>query len=331
MAEEQKTGVYKLKKNSLEIKITNYGACIMSILAPDREGRMANVVAGFEEPNQYRQKHPYFGTIVGRFANRIAGGSFPLDGKLVRLTLNEKINQLHGGFEGFDKKTWTVLFQDDTTLELGYTSPDGEEGYPGNLVCSVRYTLDPDNRLLIEYRATTDKPTVISLTNHSYFNLSGFESDTVYGHYLQVNADQYSSKNENNTPTGELVAVKDTPLDFSSAKKIGDHINEMEWDRGYDHNFVLKDPGSPAAILTDPSSGRILRVYTDRPGMQVYTANWWDGSIQGSQGKYYQQHGAVALETQAFPDAPNQPAFPSAVLRPGETYHTYTIFEFSAR
>ncbi|RYY61871.1 MAG: galactose mutarotase [Chitinophagaceae bacterium] len=309
--EPQAIRVFTLKRGSLEVTITNYGACIMSIVTPDLQGRRANVVAGFNDPEKYRDTHPYFGTIVGRFANRISGGRFPLDGNDVQLTLNEEVNQLHGGFEGFDKKTWRVLHENDFVLELGYTSADGEEGFPGELETCVRYTLTPANSLLIEYTATTTKPTVVNLTNHSYFNLTGFESDTILDHYLQVNGDHYTVKNATNTSTGEIATTRNTPLDFSSAKKIGSRIGELKTDRGYDHNYVLKNGPLPAARLYDPS-------------------NWWDGSIKGSQGNYYQQHGAVALETQAFPDAPNHPSFPSAVLRPGETYHTYTIFEFSA-
>ncbi|RYY53254.1 MAG: galactose mutarotase [Chitinophagaceae bacterium] len=330
METNQVIGVFILKRAEIEVKISNYGACIMSVAVPDKNGVKANVVAGFDDPADYLSEHPYFGTIVGRVANRLAGASFPLDGRTVQLSLNEKVNQLHGGFEGFDKKYWRVKEHTDTMLELAYTSPDGEEGYPGTLETTVRYTLSPANSLLVEYTATTDKPTIVSLTNHSYFNLSGFESDTIYDHRLKLNADHYTIKNATNTSTGEFGNVKNTALDFHQEKRIGDRIHEMVTDRGYDHNYVLKDGPAPAATLYDPVSGRSLNVYTDQPGVQVYTSNWWDGTIKGSQGKYYQQHGAVALETQGFPDAPNHPSFPSMVLRPGETYHSYTIFEFNA-
>ena len=334
--EEKEVALFHLSNGVMEVEITNYGCTIVSISTPDRKGQKANVVAGFDKLSPYLSEHPYFGCIVGRFANRIAKGRFTLDGKTYQLPLNDGLNPLHGGLQGFNRKLWQVEETIDEPQQCGvkfsYESKNGEEGYPGNLQVSVLYLLTQDNRLVMQYEATTDQSTVISLTNHSYFNLSGFEEKTIHDHYLQVNADEYTIKNENNTPSGELASVKNTPLDFVSPQKIGQHIHLLEKDMGYDHNFVLKNDGqtpSLAATLSDASSGRELKVYTNMPGMQVYTANWWDGTLNGYQGKAYQKHGAVALETQAFPDAPNQPHFPSAVLRPGERYSKQTIFQFS--
>ncbi|MET0638178.1 MAG: aldose epimerase family protein [Chitinophagaceae bacterium] len=330
-AQETQTsaGVFKLKRGSLEVKLTNYGATIMSIITPDLRGVKANVVAGFDNPDEYLTDRAYLGSVIGRFSNRISGGKFHLDGQEIQLSLNEKINQLHGGFEGFNRKVWDIIQHDDHSICFHYLSEDGEEGFPGNLDVRVMYTLTPGNSLKVEYSATTDKPTIISLTNHSYFNLSGFENPTIHEHLLRINADSYTEKNKNNTTTGEILPVKNTALDFSNEKPLGEHINELVTDMGYDHNYVLKNDPSPAARLYDPLSGRSLHVYTDQPGLQVYTANWWDGSETGTQGKAYKKHGAVALETQALPDSPNHPLFPSVVLRPGEIYNTYTIFEFS--
>ncbi len=329
--------LFQLSNSEIDVEITNYGCTIVSLFTPDRKGAKSNIVAGFKDLPSYESEHPYFGCIVGRYANRIAQGRFSLDGKSWQLPLNDGVNHLHGGFCGFNRKLWKIdemIEQEDRCgVTFSYESKDGEEGYPGNLQVSVSYLLTNDNVLIIQYMATTDQPTIISLTNHSYFNLSGFEQETIHDHDLQINADSYTVKNESNTPSGEMASVKDTPFDFSSPQKIGRYIHVLEKDMGYDHNFVLNnDHRTPAlaATLSDTSSGRVVKLFTNMPGMQVYTANWFDGTVRGYQGKAYQKHSAVALETQAFPDAPNQPSFPSAVLRPGEQYSKQTVFEFLA-
>lgn len=321
----------------ISVGITSYGATIMNIHMPDKAGRLANIVAGFATPEEYRGEHPYFGSVVGRFANRISGAQFELDGRIYSLSPNEKVNHLHGGREGFDRKIWTVEEVSKQSATLRYTSKDGEEGYPGNLEVTVRYSLEENNKLLITYSAVTDQPTVVSLTNHSYFNLSGFEEATIYDHTLEIAADRYTVKGIHNTSTGEIGNVAGTPLDFTTRKNLGKDIDQLGDDRGYDHNYILHGhpPGhsslngllSKAATLRHAKSGRVMHVYTDQPGMQVYTSNWWDGTITGAQGKPYIKHGAIALETQAWPDAPNHPSFPPAVLRPGDVYKTSTAFE----
>ena len=332
----EEVSFFQLCNGDVDVAITNYGCTIVSIFTPDSNGTKSNIVAGFQDCSSYALDHPYFGCVVGRFANRIAKGRFTLDGTTWQLPLNDGVNHLHGGYSGFNRKLWkieeTIDEEERCGVKFSYRSADGEEGYPGNLQVSVLYLLTNDNRLTIQYAAVTDQPTIISLTNHSYFNLSGFEQETIHDHFLQVNAEAYTVKNENNTPSGEMASVKDTPFDFTLPQKIGTHLHKLEKDRGYDHNFVLNnDHRTPAlaATLYEPTSGRMLEVFTNMPGMQLYTANWWDGTLTGYQGKPYQQHGAVALETQAFPDAPNQSHFPSAVLRPGEQYSKQTTFRFS--
>lgn len=328
--------LFQLSNGEMDVEITNYGCTIVSILAPDVNGNRINIVAGFRDLSDYLSDQDYIGCVVGRYANRIANGRFSLDGKTWQLPLNDGINHLHGGNCGFNKKLWNIeeMIEEEerSGVKFYYFSKDGEEGYPGNLRVSVSYLLTKDNRLIIKYMADTDQATVVSLTNHSYFNLSGFSQETIHDHYLQINADKYTVKNEHNTPSGEIALVMDTLFDFSTPGKIGTHLYELETDMGYDHNFVLNnDHCTPAiaASLFEPASGRKLKVFTNMPGMQVYTANWWDGSFTGSQGKPYKKHGAVALETQAFPDSPNQPSFPSAVLRPGEQYLRQTDLQFS--
>lgn len=326
-----------LDNGVISVGITNYGATIMHLHMPDKTGRVANIVAGFATAEEYRGNHPYFGSVVGRFANRISGAKFELDGRIYSLSPNEKVNHLHGGWEGFDRKIWSVEDVNKQSVTLCYTSKDGEEGYPGNLAVTVRYSLEKNNKLLIAYSAVTDQPTVVSLTNHSYFNLSGFEDTTIYDHTLQIAAERYTVKGIHNTPNGETGSVAGTPLDFTTRKKLEKDIDQLRDDRGYDHNYILhehppglyspEEPLPKAATLRHEKSGRVMHVYTDQPGMQVYTSNWWDGSITGAQGIPYVKHGAIALETQAWPDAPNHPSFPSAVLRPGDVYKTSTAFE----
>lgn len=322
----------------MDIELSNYGATIVSVHMAGRSGKRDNIVAGFSNLNDYLGDHPYLGCVVGRYANRIAFGNFTLDGIQYTLDVNDGVNHLHGGFSGFNRKVWQTetLFRtdEDAGVELSCFSPDGEGGFPGSLKVKVRYSLGTDNRLHLQYEASAGKPTVLSLTNHSYFNLSGFREPTIVNHLAQIFADYYTMKNENNVPDGTLAPVTDTPLDFRTPKRLGEDILKIEIDRGYDHNFVIrkdKKSPAPAADLYDELSGRGLKVYTDQPGMQLYTANWWNGTLKGSQGKPYEKHGAVALETQAFPDSPNHPHFPSTVLRPGETFFSETIFEFYVR
>jgi len=327
-----------LENASVTVALINLGATITAIYVPGRDGIKKNIVAGFEDLNDYKENPAYFGCIVGRYANRIAGGRLTIDGINYQLPINNGPNHLHGGHDGFHLKVWQVVGcssnDQQASVTMTYTSADGEEGYPGNLTTTVTYTLDNSNRLHITYMAHTDKSTVINLTNHSYFNLSGFEDALVTKHLLQVNAGTYTEKNASNTPTGNILPVKGTPLDFTRPVALGKNINLLPADMGYDHNFILRpymDHNTPAAILEDPASGRILRVYTDQPGIQVYSANYWDGSIIGAQGKPYLKHGAVALETQAFPDSPNHAHFPSTLLIPGEEYQRMTVFAFDVQ
>ena len=333
--ETQNLYQYRLSNGSIQVTISNYGCTITSILTPDREGKIENVVAGFTDPLQYFQDHPYFGCLVGRYANRIAFGKFELDGKSYSLPVNDGRNHLHGGFLGFHKKVWkhkdVIHNKDHVGVSFLYSSPDGEEGYPGNLDVKMTYLLTLDNQLIIQYNAVSDHPTIINLTNHSYFNLTGFENPFIYDHKLKVFATRYTEKDNNNIPTGKYIPVYDSPFDFSDFKAIGKDIHSLELDRGYDINFVLdsQDKQVPlVAELYEPVSGRLLKIFTTKPGLQVYTANWWDGSIVGAQGKKYQQHGAIALETQSFPDSPNHVNFPSTILLPGNEYITETRYQF---
>lgn len=297
---------------------------------PDREGKKQNVVAGFNSVEDYKSDINYLGCTVGRFANRIAFGEFKLDGKQYQLARNDGVNHLHGGTRGFDKQIWKT---DDSTdgLVMHYVSTDGEEGYPGNLQIAVTFSFSAANKFIIQYTATTDKPTIINLTNHSYFNLSGFAQSTIYNHFLTVNAENYTVKNEYNVPSGEIRSVAGTPYDFRKSKLVGDDILDLPVDRGYDINYVLdknKEDERACATLYEPVSGRLLNVITTKPGLQVYTANWWNGSATGAQNTLYQKHGAVALETQSFPDSPNHLEFPTTILNPSEVYSSKTTFQF---
>ena len=333
---------YILSQGQVRVGILNLGATITFVEMPDRWGRVKNIVAGFADPDEYVRNEYYFGCIVGRYANRIGGGRFPLDGRIVQLSVNNGGNHLHGGFEGLHRKRWKLhsrIEQGDTTgVVLECTSPAGEDGYPGNCLIQVTYLLDTAARLSIHYSAKTDAATPVNLTNHSYFNLSGFDNPVIDDHLLRVHASRYTEKNGSNLATGRLLPVQGTPMDFTTSGRIGDRLDQLPVDKGYDHNYVLDQnnggnaaPVSVAAELDDPGSGRCLKVFTDQPGIQVYTANWWDGHIIGSQGSPYVQHGAIALETQAFPDSPNQPSFPNTILRPGEIYQSTTIFEFNTK
>ena len=319
-----------------EVSIIEYGGIVARLRVPDRDGRLGDVALGYDTLADYVADNPFFGTITGRYANRIAGGRFELDGKTWQLARNNGENALHGGVRGFDKVVWrgTPTASGDG-VALGYMSPDGEEGYPGALDTTVTYTWTDDNELRIDYLAHTDKPTVVNLTNHSYFNLADGGAGTVLDHHLTVNADRYTPADSASMPTGEVSDVAGTPFDFRGAETLGARIGadhpQLLSSGGYDVNFVLngEDAGlTLAAVLFDPTSGRAMAVHTDQPGVQLYTGNYLNGSHAGIGGVAHAQHSAVCLETQHFPDSPNQPAFPSTVLRPGETYSTTTVYRF---
>lgn len=318
--------------NNMEVKITNYGGIVTSIRTPDKEGNLDNVVLGFESLDKYLEGTPYFGAIIGRYGNRIADGEFSIDGEVYELATNDGDNHLHGGVQGFDKVLWDAEAKEDGSLELTYLSKDGEEGYPGNLEVSVLYRLTNDNELKIAYEATTDKATPVNLTNHSYFNLSGAPDSTILDHELMINAPQYTPVDDELIPTGELADVENTPFDFTEFHKVGARIDQVEG--GYDHNWVLEQPVRDslfhAATLYHEESGREMKVFTTEPGIQFYSGNFLDGSLKGPQGTPFVKHAALCLETQHFPNSPNEPKFPSTILRPGETYQTTTVYQFGA-
>jgi aldose 1-epimerase len=323
--------LYTLKNGSgFTVKITNYGGIVTSILAPDKNGNFDNVVLGYENLEGYLKDTPYFGAIVGRYANRIAKGKFVLDGQEYILAVNNGQNHLHGGLKGFDKVVWTAEeFQSETEagLKLNYLSVNGEEGYPGNLAVKLTYTVTNDNELKIEYLAISDKPTPVNLSHHSYFNLAGTSGRDILDQILFIDADNYTVVDETLIPTGELRDASG-PMDFRNEMRVGKRIGEV--DGGYDHNYVLNNNGTftKVAQLTDSISGRIMEVYTDEPGMQFYSGNFLDGSITGSNGMVYRKHFGLCLEAQHFPDSPNHPEFPNTILRPGEEYKQKTVYKF---
>jgi aldose 1-epimerase len=313
-----------------EVKISNYGGTVTSFVTADKTGGKSGIIIGFDSLNNYLQKPPYFGALIGRYGNRIGNAKFTLEGKEYKLAANDGKNALHGGLKGFDKVVWDATVVNDSlpSLTLNYISKDGEEGYPGNLKVIVKYTLTEDNELKIEYNAETDKATPVNLTNHTYFNLSGDVSNTILNHTLMIDADHYTPVDSTLIPTGEIKAVKGTPFDFTSPKKIGRDIDSVK--RGYDHNWVLnkKDASlQKVAVLSDSASGRSLEVYTTEPGLQFYTGNFLNGKFINRDGKSINQHTALCMETQHFPDSPNKPNFPSTILKPGEKYHSETIYK----
>jgi aldose 1-epimerase len=318
------------------VSVLNYGATVSKLLVPDKLGDLADVVLGFDTIDGYRQKdNPYIGALVGRYANRIANAKFELDGQTYTLAANNNGNALHGGLKGFDKMIWQLSPDQPAKqgLKLFYYSADGEEGYPGNLHVEVTYTLNDGNELKIEYTATTDKATPVNLTNHSYFNLSGNLAEDILAHELTLHADKYTVVNKTLIPTGELAAVKDTAFDFNEPKVIGKDIGKISGG-GYDHNYVLRKQGPPLSLTAgvyDPLSGRFMEMFTTEPGVQLYTGNFLDRTLKGKNGRLYGKHAGMCLEAQHFPDSPNQPAFPSTILRPGETYRQTTVYKFSIR
>lgn len=326
-------------KNGVQAKIVTYGAMLTELHVPDRDGNLQDVCLGFDDLDGYLAGHPYFGVIAGRYANRIGKGTFTLDGSIYNLAKNNGENHLHGGVEGLDKKVWSgkVVESDaGASVEFSYLSPDGEEGYPGNLDIRVIYTLTDCNQLKIDYYATTDKATPVNLTNHAYFNLEGQGNGTILDHLMFLNADFFTPVDEGSIPTGMIQPVEGTVMDFRTPTAIGNRINDVGGEPGgYDHNYVLNkrwdNEMSLAAEVYAPKSGRVMKIYTTEPGIQFYAGNYLDGTLKGKGGKVYEQRYGFCLETQHFPDSPNNSHFPSAILRPGETYRHTTVHEFSTR
>jgi aldose 1-epimerase len=339
----QSTELFTLANaHGIEVRLTNYGAIITSLKTPDRSGRFADIVLGYDSLSGYLRDTPYFGAIVGRFGNRIARGRFTLDGKTYSLAINNGPNSLHGGLRGFDKVVWNAEpFRnvEGVGVALDYTSADMEEGYPGTLRTHVTYTLTDDDRLIVDYQATTDKATPVNLTQHSYWNLAGDASRDILAHLLTINADAMTPVDSTLIPTGEITSVAGTPFDFRTPTPIGARIDQRQnaqirYGGGYDHNFVLNRSGaatgalSLAARVVEPATGRMLEVFTTEPGLQFYSGNFLDGSITGKAGHVYHYRYGLVLETQHYPDSPNHPNFPSTILRPGERYTTRTVFQF---
>ncbi|GAA3500239.1 galactose mutarotase [Streptomyces prasinosporus] len=341
LADGTKVHRWSLENGGTRMKVLSYGGIVQSLELPDRRGRYANVSLGFDTLEEYVASSPYFGALIGRYGNRIDKGRFTLDGTTHQLSVNDGENSLHGGAQGFDKRVWDVepfTRGSDVGLHLYHTSADGEMGYPGTLRAKVTYTLTRDGDWRIDYEATTDKATVVNLTSHVYWNLAGEGSGSVLDHELSIAASRYTPVDSGLIPTGELAKVAGTPFDFRRSKPIGRDIRtahqQVLYGQGFDHNWVLDKgvtarPGH-AATLRDPSSGRTLRIATDEPGLQFYSGNFLDGTLVGTGGRVYRQGDGLCLETQHFPDSPNQPSFPSTVLRPGRTYRTTTIHSFGA-
>jgi aldose 1-epimerase len=333
MPDGKQVDLYTLTNaNGIRARISSYGAILVSLQLPDREGNLADVALGFDTLDGYFTDHPYFGVTVGRYGNRIGGAKFTLNGVEYKLAANNGPNHLHGGIKGFDKVLWEagqIQTSDEVGVKLTYMSKDGEEGYPGNLACVVTYTLNDDNELKISYEAITDKTTVVNLTNHTYWNLAGQGNGDILSHELMINADKYTPVDEELIPTGEIKIVKDSPMDFTKPIPIGSRIDQVPG--GYDHNYVLNRTGqglSLCARVYEPTSGRVLEIHTVEPGVQFYSGNFLDGTITGKAGKVYKKHYGFCLETQHFPDSPNKPEFPSVVLEPGQKYETVTVHRF---
>ena len=334
------TNLYLLKNDQIKVYITNYGGRIVSLLAPDRSGQIGDVVLGFKSIDDYLSANgPYHGALIGRVGNRIAKGKFKLGSETYSLPINNNENHLHGGPEGFNNQVWEVKAADDSSITMNYFSSDGEMGYPGNLDVEVMYSLNDENELLITYKATTDKSTPVNLTNHAFFNLAGEANGTINDHLLKLNADHFTPVDKTLIPLGENRSVEGTPFDFRTPKTIGRDLTlqetdlQMEYGGGYDHNFVLnkeKDGEmSLAAYVIDPKSGRRMDIFTEEPGIQFYGGNFMDGSDIGKYGKKFLYRESFALETQHFPDSPNQPSFPNTILNPGEVYQSKSAYKFS--
>lgn len=347
MEDGRAVALYTLSNaHGLEVKITTYGGTIISLKAPDRDGRPEEVVLGFDKLSgytngKYYEEGPYFGAIIGRYGNRIAEGKFTLEGQEYTLAKNNGPNHLHGGIKSFDKVLWEAEpfnTAEAAGLKLRYMSPHMEEGYPGTLTVEVSYSLTNDNELKIEYQATTDKTTVVNLTNHAYFNLTGNTKRDILAHQVMINAGRFVPVSENLIPTGDLQEVSGTPFDFTNPQTIGDRIKadhpQLTYARGFDHTWVLNGPNGEsklAATVYEPGSGRFLEAYTTEPGVQFYTGNFLTGKLTGRGGTVYKQRYGLCLETQHFPDSPNQPQFPSTELKPGETYRSQTSYRFSVK
>jgi aldose 1-epimerase len=326
--------------NGMQAGIITYGGTLVSLTAPDRNGKYADVVLGMDDLAGYQKATAFFGALIGRYGNRIGHAQFTLDGNVYKLPANDNGNMLHGGPAGFDKRVWTAAASrhaDGQVLELTYVSKDGEMGFPGTLSAKVFYTLTDKNELKIDYEAATDKPTVVNLTNHSYFNLAGQGEGDVLTHEVMINADRFTPVDSGLIPTGELRPVTGTPFDFTKPTAIGARIEandeQIKFGKGYDHNWVLNKPApgtTKAAEVTEAKSGRVMEVWTSEPGIQFYTGNFLDGTLKGK-GKTYIRRGAFCMETQHYPDSPNKPAFPTTELKPGATYHSQTIYRFSAK
>jgi aldose 1-epimerase len=341
LADGTPMSLYTLKNsNGATMKVINYGGIITALTAPDRAGKLGDIVLGYDSLEGYLTSSPYFGALIGRYGNRIAKGKFSLDGKQYSLAVNNGANHLHGGIKGFDKVMWNIQredVEDGVAIKLSYLSKDMEEGYPGNLQADVIYNLTDKNELIIAYKATTDKKTIVNLTQHTYFNLSGGSRD-ILSHELVLNADRFLPVDNTLIPTGELKPVEGTPFDFRKPATIGSRINEkdqqLKFGNGYDHCWVLnpaKDGLTKAAVLYDPSSGREVTVYTSEPGIQFYSGNFLDGTLTGKNKTAYSFRTGLCLETQHFPDSPNQKKFPSVELNPGQVYHSETVYKFSVR
>lgn len=318
--------------NGLKAKIMTYGGIVTSLEVPDRDGKLADIVLGYDTLDEYIKSNPYFGALIGRFGNRIAKGKFTLKRTEYTLATNNGPNHLHGGIKGFDKVVWdaeAMETEEGPALKLTYTSPDGEEGYPGTLSCTVIYTLTDKNELKISYEAETDKPTVVNLTHHSYFNLAGYDSGDILDHKLMINADNFTPVDDTLIPTGEIKPVKDTPMDFTKPMAIGSRIEQVPG--GYDHNYVLNSSDGSLALAAsayDPKTGRLMEIYTTEPGIQFYSGNFLDGTLKGK-GAVYNKHTGFCLEAQHFPDSPNKSNFPSVVLKPRKKYTQLTVHKFS--
>ena len=338
--EGKKITLYTLtNSHHMEVRAMNYGAIIVSLRVPDRKGQVADIVLGHDTLEGYFDNSPHLGGLVGRYANRIANGSFTLDGVKYSLPKNNGPNTLHGGIKGFDQAVWQgTRLKGKTGVAFSYLSPDGEEGFPGNLKVKVTYSLTEANELVIHYEATTDKPTVLNLSQHSYFNLAGEGTGDILNHEAMINADRFTPVDSTMIPTGELRPVKGTPLDFTTQTKVGaridDNYEQLVLGKGYDHNFVINRKAAGLVFTArayEPASGRVMEISTDQPGVQFYSGNFLDGTITGKQGHVYKQRYGLCFETQHFPDSPNHAEFPSTVLRPGQTFHSRTIWKFSAK